>query len=134
MVFRRQHLLILGTEVLGEAHKAEIQAVGHRGSWEAERIMGGTGGLGETQGDWGRHRRLRSRLRVQDIVGGSEDRGRHRGSWEAQGDWGRHRRLRARLWGTGDYGGHQGSWEAHIAEFRAGGTRDPGRYRGPSAH
>ena len=99
MVFRRQHLLILGTEVLGEAHKAEIQAVGHRGSWEAERIMGGTGGLGETQGDWGRHRR-----------------------------------LRARLWGTGDYGGHQGSWEAHIAEFRAGGTRDPGRYRGPSAH
>lgn len=41
MVFRRQHLLILGTEVLGEAHKAEIQAVGHRGSWEAERIMGG---------------------------------------------------------------------------------------------
>ena len=49
MVFRRQHLLILGTEVLGEAHKAEIQAVGHRGSWEAERIMGGTGGLGEAQ-------------------------------------------------------------------------------------
>lgn len=49
MVFRRQYLLILGTEGLGEAPKAEIQAVGHRGLWEAQRIMGG-------RKDHGRHR------------------------------------------------------------------------------
>ena len=49
MVFRRQYLLILGTEGLGEAPKAEIQAVGHRGLWEAQRIMG-------VRKDHGRHR------------------------------------------------------------------------------
>ena len=99
MVFRRQHLLILGTEVLGEAHKAEIQAVGHRGSWEAERIMGGTGGLGEAQ-------------KAEIKAAGTGHCGRLGGSWEAQ-------RI---VGGTGGLGeaqkaesqavGHRGLWGA----------------------
>ena len=67
---------------------------GHRGSWEA-------------QGDWGRHRRLRSRLGVQGIVGGTEDHGRHKGSWGPP-------RI---VGGTGGLG------EAHKAEIQAGGHR-----------
>ena len=68
MVFTKQYLLIWGTEGLGEAHKAEIQTGGHRGLWEAQRIMGGTGRLGKAQ-------------KAEIKAGGTGHCGGHRGSW-----------------------------------------------------
>ena len=106
MVFRRQYLLTVGTEGLGRHTRLRSKL------WGTE--------------DCGRHRGIGEAQTAEIKAAGTGHCVRHRGSWEAQGDWGRHRRRRARLWGTQDYGRHQGSWEAHIAEFRAGGTRDPG--------
>ena len=61
----------------------------------------------------------------------------------AQRGWGRHPSLRSKLWGTEDCGRHRGSWEAERimggteglreaqkAEIKAGGTEDYGRHRG----
>lgn len=43
--------------------------------------MGHRGGVGEAH-------KAEIRGWAQEMVGGTEDGGRHRGSWEAQGDWG----------------------------------------------
>ena len=41
---------ICGHRGVGEAHKAEIQVVGHRRWWGAQRIVGGTEGHGRHRG------------------------------------------------------------------------------------